>query len=122
MKNSFLENLNQGVLGLKPYEPGLPLEHTQKKLGLEKMIKLASNENPLGPSPKALDLLQGKMNSFSSELNRYPDGNAYDLKEAISKKYNVDPKNKTNIDDIKFYKSEYEDAEKLANELKNQLQ
>ena len=90
MKNSFLENLNQGVLGLKPYEPGLPLEHTQKKLGLEKMIKLASNENPLGPSPKALDLLQGKMNSFSSELNRYPDGNAYELKEAISKKYNVD--------------------------------
>ena len=92
MKNSLLENLNQGVLGLKPYEPGLPLEHTQKKLGLEKMIKLASNENPLGPSPKALDLLQGKMNSFSSELNRYPDGNAYELKEAISKKYNVDPK------------------------------
>ena len=33
MKNSFLENLNQGVLGLKPYEPGLPLEHTQKKFG-----------------------------------------------------------------------------------------
>ena len=92
MKNSFLENLNQGVLGLKPYEPGLPLEHTQKELGLEKMIKLASNENPLGPSPKALDLLQGKMNSFSSEINRYPDGNAYELKEAISKKYNVDPK------------------------------
>ena len=87
MKNSFLENLNQGVLGLQPYEPGLPLEHTQKKLGLEKMIKLASNENPLGPSTKALDLLQAKMNSFSSELNRYPDGNAYDLQEAISKKY-----------------------------------
>ena len=92
MKNSFLENLNQGVLGLKPYEPGLPLEHTQKKLGLEKMIKLASNENPLGPSPKALDLLQEKINSFSSELNRYPDGNAYELKQAISKKYNVDAK------------------------------
>ena len=92
MKNSFLENLNQGVLGLKPYEPGLPLEHTQKKLGLEKMIKLASNENPLGPSPKALDLLKGKMNTFSSELNRYPDGNAYELKQAISKKFNVDSK------------------------------
>tara|TARA_Y100000591_G_scaffold261525_1_gene234264 strand:- start:2843 stop:3970 length:1128 start_codon:yes stop_codon:yes gene_type:complete len=91
MKNSFLENLNQGVLGLKPYEPGLPLEQTQKKLGLKKIIKLASNENPLGPSPKALDLLQEKMNSFSSELNRYPDGNAYELKEAISKRYNVDP-------------------------------
>ena len=90
MKNSFLENLNSGVLGLKPYEPGLPLEHTQKKLGLKKMIKLASNENPLGPSPKALNLLQGKLNSFSSELNRYPDGNAYDLKEAISKKYGID--------------------------------
>ena len=90
MKNSFLENLNAGVLGLKSYEPGLPLEHTQKKLGLKKMIKLASNENPLGPSPKALDLLQGKLNSFSSELNRYPDGNAYDLKEAISKKYDID--------------------------------
>ena len=90
MKNSFLENLNQGVLGLKPYEPGLPLEHTQKKLGLKKMIKLASNENPLGPSPKALDFLKGQLNSFSSDLNRYPDGNAYDLKEAISKKYSVD--------------------------------
>ena len=90
MKNSFLENLNQGILGLNPYEPGLPLEHTQKKLGLEKMIKLASNENPLGPSPKALDLLKGQLNSFSSDLNRYPDGNAYDLKEAISKKYSVD--------------------------------
>ena len=90
MKNLFLENLNQGVLGLKPYEPGLPLEQTQKKLGLEKVIKLASNENPLGPSPKALDLLKGKLNSFSSDLNRYPDGNAYDLKEAISKKYSVD--------------------------------
>tara|TARA_A100001388_G_scaffold157608_1_gene117455 strand:- start:10233 stop:11360 length:1128 start_codon:yes stop_codon:yes gene_type:complete len=90
MKNSFLENLNQGILGLKPYEPGLPLEHTQKKLGLKKMIKLASNENPLGPSPKALDLLKGQLNSFSSDLNRYPDGNAYDLKEAISKKYSVD--------------------------------
>ncbi len=89
MKNSFLENLNQGVLGLKPYEPGLPLEHTQKKLGLEKMIKLASNENPLGPSPKALAVLQEKLNSLSSELNRYPDGNAYELKEAISKKYKV---------------------------------
>ena len=90
MKNSFLKNLNQGVLGLKPYEPGLPLEHTQKKLGLEKMIKLASNENPFGPSPKALDLLKGQLNSFSSDLNRYPDGNAFDLKEAISKKYSVD--------------------------------
>ena len=90
MKNLFLENLNQGVLGLNPYEPGLPLEQTQKKLGLEKVIKLASNENPLGPSPKALDLLKGQLNSFSSDLNRYPDGNAYDLKEAISKKYSVD--------------------------------
>ena len=90
MKNLFLENLNQGVLGLKPYEPGLPLEQTQKKLGLEKVIKLASNENPLGPSPKALDLLKGQLTSFSSDLNRYPDGNAYDLKEAISKKYSVD--------------------------------
>ena len=90
MKNLFLENLNQGVLGLKPYEPGLPLEQTQKKLGLEKVIKLASNENPLGPSRKAIDLLKGQLNSFSSDLNRYPDGNAYDLKEAISKKYSVD--------------------------------
>ena len=68
----------------------MPLEQTQKKLGLEKVIKLASNENPLGPSPKALDLLKGQLNSFSSDLNRYPDGNAYDLKEAISKKYSVD--------------------------------
>jgi histidinol-phosphate aminotransferase len=85
MKNSFLDNLNKGVLGLEPYEPGLPLEHTQKKLGLSRMIKLASNENPLGASPKALAVIQKHI-----ELNRYPDGNAYDLKQNISKKYKVD--------------------------------
>ena len=60
MKNSFLENLNQGVLGLKPYEPGLPLEHTQKKLGLEKMIKLASNEKPFGTKSEGFGFASGK--------------------------------------------------------------
>ena len=84
MSDSITDKVNKGVLSLSPYEPGLPLEQTKQKLGLEKVIKLASNENPLGPSPKALEVLS------QIEMNRYPDGNAFYFKEEISKKYNVD--------------------------------
>ena len=54
MSDSLLDRANNGILGLKPYEPGKPIEETQKELGLQNIIKLASNENPLGISPKAL--------------------------------------------------------------------
>jgi histidinol-phosphate aminotransferase len=65
---------------IKPYTPGKPLWEVQKELGLTKVIKLASNENPLGPSPKALQVIS----NILSGLNRYPDAHAIDLKNVIA--------------------------------------
>ncbi|PSL40310.1 histidinol-phosphate aminotransferase [Planomicrobium soli] len=72
---------------IEPYSPGKPIWEVQKELGLERVIKLASNENPLGPSPKALEAIQNGL----SELNRYPDADASMLKQAIADQYGVLP-------------------------------
>ena len=74
-----------GVRALQPYQPGKPIEELQRELGLQEIIKLASNENPLGPSPLALDALH----NCDSELARYPDGNGFVLKKALSEKLGV---------------------------------
>ena len=58
------------VAALKPYEPGKPIEEVQRELGLTGVVKLASNENPLGPSPMAIAALRAAID----DLNRYPDG------------------------------------------------
>ncbi|WP_374090596.1 histidinol-phosphate transaminase [Methylomicrobium lacus] len=76
-----------GVQQLVPYVPGKPIEELQRELGLERVIKLASNENPLGPSTKAL----AAMRKTLSELALYPDGSGFSLKKALAKKYAVDP-------------------------------
>lgn len=73
---------------IQPYSPGKPIWEVQKELGLERVIKLASNENPLGPSPKAVAAIQNGL----AELNRYPDADASALKKAIAAKYQVTPK------------------------------
>lgn len=70
------------VLRIQPYVPGKPLEELERELGIENSIKLASNENPVGPSPKALEAMKG----FFSDINRYPDGAGYYLKKALAKK------------------------------------
>ena len=70
-----------GVVSLKPYEPGKPEEELKRELNLENIIKLASNENPLGSSLNALRALQQTNN-----LARYPDGSAYRLKQALADK------------------------------------
>src|SRR6476661_3168822 len=57
------------VNGLIPYEPGKPIEEVQRELGLERVVKLASNEGPYGPFPRALEALE----RAAPELNRYPD-------------------------------------------------
>ncbi|VAX36576.1 Biosynthetic Aromatic amino acid aminotransferase beta @ Histidinol-phosphate aminotransferase, partial [hydrothermal vent metagenome] len=57
------------LLNIKPYIPGKPIEEVKRELGLKKVIKLASNENPYGPSPKVLKAIE----KASKELNRYPD-------------------------------------------------
>lgn len=69
-----------GVSKLKPYPPGKPIAELEREYGITDIIKLASNENPLGPSPKALAAMQTAM----SDLALYPDGNGFDLKQAIS--------------------------------------
>lgn len=73
---------------IQPYTPGKPIWEVQRELGLDRVIKLASNENPLGPSPKAVAAIQNGL----TELNRYPDADASALKEAIATKFQVTPK------------------------------
>jgi histidinol-phosphate aminotransferase len=68
------------IASLSPYVPGKPIEELQRELGLARVIKLASNENPLGSSSKALAALSGG----TSTLHRYPDGGAFRLREALA--------------------------------------
>ncbi len=70
----------ESILSLSPYQGGKPISELQRELGLDHVIKLASNENPLGPGPKALDAIQQAI----SEISRYPDGNGFELKQAIA--------------------------------------
>lgn len=76
-----------GVRSLQPYQPGKPIEELQREFGLDDVIKLASNENPLGPSPVALAAIKQELN----ELSRYPDGNGFTLKEKLCRKLSVNP-------------------------------
>jgi histidinol-phosphate aminotransferase len=75
-----------GVQALHPYQPGKPIDELQREYGVDDIIKLASNENPLGPSPKVLAALQSEF----MELARYPDGNGFELKQRLVAKHNVD--------------------------------
>src|SRR3989442_5511210 len=68
----------QAINELVPYEPGKPIEEVQRELGLDRIVKLASNEGQFGPFPEALEALE---RSFA-ELNRYPDGGAHRLRGA----------------------------------------
>jgi histidinol-phosphate aminotransferase len=80
-------NVHPDIASLSPYTPGKPIEELQRELGLTRIIKLASNENPLGPSPKALAALsQG-----AETLHRYPDGGAFRLREALADRWKVTP-------------------------------
>jgi len=74
---------------LKSYKPGKPIEEVQRDLGLDDIIKLASNENPLGPSPKALSAIQNSM----IESHRYPDASGYELRKKLSNKFKVNINN-----------------------------
>jgi histidinol-phosphate aminotransferase len=74
-----------GVRTLQPYQPGKPESELRREYGLTDIVKLASNENPLGPSPKALAAMQDVL----VQLARYPDGNGFDLKVALSVRLGV---------------------------------
>lgn len=73
--------------GLIPYEPGKPEEEVQRELGLSRVVKLASNEGPWGPFPAALEALERS----APTLNRYPDGGAYHLRNALAERHGVRP-------------------------------
>lgn len=73
------------LAGLVPYEPGKPVEEVQRELGLERVVKLASNEGPYGPFPEALEALE----RAALELNRYPDGGAWRLRNALAAHHDV---------------------------------
>lgn len=76
----------RGVQQLIPYKAGKPIEELERELGLTRIIKLASNENPLGPGEKALAAIQAAL----TELALYPDGSGFNLKQALARKYALD--------------------------------
>src|SRR5450432_3035674 len=83
--SSIWDIANPPLRDLAVYEPGKPIEETARELGVDssEIIKLASNENPLGPSPKAL----AAMRETLERANFYPDGGGYYLRDAIAKKF-----------------------------------
>ena len=79
----------KGVMNIEPYQPGKPIDEVKRELLLEEVYKLASNENSLGPSPKALAAISKAL----KDLNRYPDGNCFYLKTKLAQKLKVKPDN-----------------------------
>jgi histidinol-phosphate aminotransferase len=86
---AFLKNALEGVRKLAPYEPGMPLDELQRRLGVKDAIKLASNENPLGISPKVRAALEGA--AHQSNLALYPDGAGFRLKKKLAELHGVEP-------------------------------
>jgi len=77
--------IRPSIANILPYPPGKPIEEVKRELGLEEVIKMASNENALGPSPKASEA----MKKAASNVNLYPDGNSYYLKQKLAQKLGV---------------------------------
>ncbi|MCB2190672.1 MAG: aminotransferase class I/II-fold pyridoxal phosphate-dependent enzyme, partial [Deltaproteobacteria bacterium] len=73
------------IQALVPYKPGKPIEELERELGISGAIKLASNENPLGTSPKA----QEAMAKALAGLNRYPDGAGFELRQALAQRFGL---------------------------------
>lgn len=76
-----------GVQDLSPYQPGKPMEELEREFGIRESIKLASNENPLGPGALALEAMRGQL----STVARYPDGNGFALKRRLAESLDVSP-------------------------------
>ncbi len=75
------------IPGIEPYKPGKPIEELERELGIKEAVKLASNENPLGPSPKALAAVA----AAAARVHRYPDGGSFKLRAALAKRLGVQP-------------------------------
>jgi len=84
--NKFVHEAAPGVANLNPYVPGKPVSELERELGISDSVKLASNENPLGCSPKAISAINGEL----GEVARYPDGGGFELRSALAEKHGVD--------------------------------
>jgi histidinol-phosphate aminotransferase len=82
-----LDQVPQYIRELVPYAPGKPIEEVEREFGIARSIKLASNENPLGPSPLALQAVREKL----AQLHLYPDGDCFYLRGALAEKLSVTP-------------------------------
>jgi histidinol-phosphate aminotransferase len=82
---TFLELAAPGVRGLKPYQPGKPIDELEREYGVKNAIKLASNENPLGPSPRALEAIR----AAAADTWLYPDGGGFVLKAKLAERLGV---------------------------------
>jgi len=83
----FLTLAAAGVQGLSPYQAGKPIEELERELGITNIVKLASNENPLGPSASVLAACE----KAARDITRYPDANGFELKRAIAEKFALQP-------------------------------
>ena len=81
----FITRVMPGIRDLQPYQPGKPIAELERELGISDIVKLASNENPLGPSPKAVDAMRDAL----TDVARYPDGNGFELKRALADRHGV---------------------------------
>jgi len=85
MENVMPDTRKEHIQNVVPYEPGKPIEEVQRELGLKRVIKLASNENPLGTSKKVVRALK----RFAKNAYLYPDGGSYHLKRMIAERYGI---------------------------------
>ena len=83
---SFQQLAVPSVNGMQTYQPGKPIDELQRQLGIKHIVKLASNENPLGPSERVKQVIRESLDN----LSRYPDGNGFYLKRALAKKIGVE--------------------------------
>ena len=86
-KSPWLDKAAPGIAGLHPYIPGKPVEELERELGLTETVKLASNENPLGPSPLAWSQAQ----KVVGDVNLYPDDSGYRLRNALAEFHKIAP-------------------------------
>ena len=84
---NIVDQVAEHIRTLVPYAPGKPIEEVEREFGIPNSIKLASNENPLGPSPKAISAIREKL----AEIHLYPDGDCFYLKNGLAKKLGVAP-------------------------------
>lgn len=85
MNNRFIHLASPGITDLKPYVPGKPISELERELGIRNSIKLASNENPLGPSAKVRAAIEAEL----ADITRYPDGGGFTLRQAIAQRHGV---------------------------------